>query len=735
MAGQQPAGSGDPAARRRASVRRVEACFGPVLVAIFAWAGCAAGGCSQARERTPAQAPPVPLGSPARGASDGAALRAAGPGVAQSLALDGGGGDARDASLGSPDRRLTRFELAYAVGDVFEVDASPLRSLPWPSASIGDVPDILVGRQLDRSDAFRGPYRRIVHGLADTISARLAATCRSAGAPAMECVRARLADPAARLWRTLDPGALDELEQVARPHAAEGARAMLRAAVERLLDDERFFVLQLELERAADAAGREHPGPPSGEAVPRRQATGQPARRRLANRLALVLWSSVPDLTLLRHAESGALDDPALLRAEIARMRSDPRFARFARELARQWLRLDRPPLFRPSLAERRLVSDPRRLDASVEAAARILEKSVSGGAPVPELLSEPGGLLTSAALLGAISTEIRGGGDESWLGRGLVVQSAFLCRSFPLAAIYPLALWQDHPLLDPHLAATTRRPPEPAMLATRTEDGPCWACHRQLETIGAALWMFDGLGRSASRGPHAPVSVAGQSVEGPRELARWILGTGRFEACAAQKLATYVLARAVLPLKRSADRRLVDDLSTGAKPAAGNEPTLGDWLERLLQSESFRQPGAPVVRDVPTPLASSNDYVTPRPPVAASPRACASFSPGRFLVDACGSGACHGPGSPTGAFAVADAATAAARLRAAEPRPDGYCADEPKLIDAARPAESLIIRKVTAGGAVCGAPMPVVGGGAKSLDPLDHACFVRWVEGVARGG
>src|SRR5262245_16202652 len=47
--------------------------------------------------------------------------------------------------LGSPDRRLTRFELAHAVEDVFGIDAADLRALPAPVAGIGDVPDILVG--------------------------------------------------------------------------------------------------------------------------------------------------------------------------------------------------------------------------------------------------------------------------------------------------------------------------------------------------------------------------------------------------------------------------------------------------------------------------------------------------------------------------------------------------------------------------------------------------------------
>jgi hypothetical protein len=41
------------------------------------------------------------------------------------------------------------------------------------------------------------------------------------------------------------------------------------------------------------------------------------------------------------------------------------------------------------------------------------------------------------------------------------------------------------------------------------------------------------------------------------------------------------------------------------------------------------------------------------------------------------------------------------------------------------------VIRKLTAGGTTCGGPMPITGG-PRTLNPVEHACFVRWVKGVA---
>ncbi len=61
----------------------------------------------------------------------------------------------------------------------------------------------------------------------------------------------------------------------------------------------------------------------------------------IAARLALFLWSSIPDAELNALADSGALQEPAQLRQQFARMLADPKAERFAREFSSQWLDLD----------------------------------------------------------------------------------------------------------------------------------------------------------------------------------------------------------------------------------------------------------------------------------------------------------------------------------------------------------------------------------------------------------
>jgi hypothetical protein len=607
---------------------------------------------------------------------------------------------------------MTRFELAYAIEDTLGVDASALHGLPRPRASIGNTPDVLVGRQLDTSEAFLVPYRVEVRKLAERAAERIARGCERSDPEA--CVIAALREPASRLFRaTL---ADSELRAMASAALATPPRAhgLAEELVRQLLESPRFYRVTNEL-----------PGRASSD----EQAARLAQRRRLASRLALALHSSVPDYDLLRRAEHGELDASPALAREVARLLDDPRFSRFSREFTRQWLRIDRAPIFRTSLATRTLLQDAPRFAALEQQAATFFGALLERQAPPRELLAgDDGGLLATGAISSALSTPIRGGGDESWLGRGLVIQSSLLCRTFPLAAVYSEKLWWDHPLLDPKAAETTPRPGERELLRTRTTDRPCRECHRQLEPLGAVLAGRDAFGAPTTADVE-PVTFAGRALTGPSDLARAILDSGRFEPCVAEKLTTYLLGRAVLPDKRAEDRCMVESLA--GPLGRPSDSSLKSWVAATVGSPAFREPGAEVVHDVPTPSPDPNGYRVMLPPQGVDAAACASFDPGRFLARSCGSAACHGLGAAITPFAVPDVTRARALLLAARPHPDGYCTAHERLLDPQHPRESLVIQKVVAGAKVCGSVMPI-SGGPRLLSELDRACFVRWVEEVA---
>jgi hypothetical protein len=179
-----------------------------------------------------------------------------------------------------------------------------------------------------------------------------------------------------------------------------------------------------------------------------------------------------------------------------------------------------------------------------------------------------------------------------------------------------------------------------------------------------------------------------------------------------------------VLPAQRPADRCLVQRLS-GAR--VGAPATLRGFLWQSLTSAEFRGQGARVIRDKPTPPPSSNAYTDVLTPSAVSAGACQHFDAGAFLVDNCGTAACHGAGAPSASFAVRDSATALRLLQSGKPSPDGYCGNFSSYLDPEQPLKSLVVQKLTGGAGSCGAAMPVTGG-PRTLAPVEHACFIRWL-------
>ena len=71
------------------------------------------------------------------------------------------------------------------------------------------------------------------------------------------------------------------------------------------------------------------------------QTMGRISDLELASRLAIFLWSSIPDDELLRLAEQGRLSEPEVLTAQVDRMLADPRSRRFTEQFVQQWLGMD----------------------------------------------------------------------------------------------------------------------------------------------------------------------------------------------------------------------------------------------------------------------------------------------------------------------------------------------------------------------------------------------------------
>jgi hypothetical protein len=143
------------------------------------------------------------------------------------------------------------------------------------------------------------------------------------GAEVQSAVRQLIAGFAQRAWRR--PATEDELARLPQLYAASLPRlssvlAAVRQPLKAVLVSPHFlFVVETE--------------PDETGVLP---LTGH----QLATRLALFLWSSIPDEELLAAADAGVLADEQQYRQQIRRMLSDPRSAGLGENFGLQWLGL-----------------------------------------------------------------------------------------------------------------------------------------------------------------------------------------------------------------------------------------------------------------------------------------------------------------------------------------------------------------------------------------------------------
>lgn len=236
----------------------------------------------------------------------------------------------------------------------------------------------------------------------------------------------------------------------------------------------------------------------------------------VASRLSYLLWNGPPDLALLEVAESGELDDPEVLAAQVDRMLADPKAERGLRAFFDQWLELWKlpsltkdPTLFvhfsdalGPSAREETLrvatglARDPdadfrdllttRRtfLDRTLAALYSVPAPAREGFAPAELPADGPRlGLLGQASFLALHSHPV----STSVTRRGLFVRETLLCQTIP-----PPPSNVDTSIPEPSPDAATMRD----RVAIHLEDPACASCHTITDPIGLGLEHFDGIGR-----------------------------------------------------------------------------------------------------------------------------------------------------------------------------------------------------------------------------------------------
>jgi hypothetical protein len=311
----------------------------------------------------------------------------------------------------------------------------------------------------------------------------------------------------------------------------------------------------------------------------------------LATRLALHLWDSIPDASLIALADSGALLKPEVYTAQVARMLQDPRADAAMRSFFRQWFRLDElvamdgkvgdPKFdafagsFKPLATTRDAAIDDvldlvsyvaarngslqqvltdRHSFARTADLAALYKTAVWDGSSTPPTFaeSERVGLMTRIGLIA------NGSSDTTLpISRGIRVLSALTCQALP-----PPVMDQSNKAADLSGVLTTR---ERVQRITQMEGTSCVQCHKQIiNPWGFVLEGFDALGRvrttevvrndqggSLGEKPidaSVVASLAGmasRSLSNAAQAQQYVLESGHFERCFAKNYFRYSFGRA----------------------------------------------------------------------------------------------------------------------------------------------------------------------------------------------
>ena len=444
-----------------------------------------------------------------------------------------------------------------------------------------------------RSVAIAGPFASA--GVGETPSRRRIFVCRPASAadePA--CARTIIGALARRAYRrpVSDEDLAGPLAFYARGRARGGFEDGIELALRALLTSTEFL-FRIEEDPA---------GLPPG--TPYRLSDVE-----LASRLSFFLWSSLPDDELLDLAERGALGDPAVLDAQVARMLADPRARSLATNFAGQWLYLRNLDAARPNL--RRYPDFDDNLRRAMRRETELLFASiVEEDRDVLDLLRADYTFLNQRLarhydvpnVYGDHFRRVALGGDgrrAGLLGHGSILTvTSYATRTSPvlrgkwvldnLLGMPPPPPPRDVPPLDEG-AVGGEAPSMRERMAQHRRNPACAACHQLMDPAGLAMENFDAVGRWRQRDEgwraidasgSLPGSAAFKGVAGLRQalLARPDL----FVRTLAEKLLTFALGRGVDHADAPAVRQVL-------REAAGEENRFSSLVLAIVKSTPFQ--------------------------------------------------------------------------------------------------------------------------------------------------
>ncbi|MBM3966616.1 MAG: DUF1592 domain-containing protein [Planctomycetes bacterium] len=492
-------------------------------------------------------------------------------------------------------RRLSRYEYSCAIRDLtgYHVD----NELLPPSDGAGGLGFDTVGDALFTSEIHLEAYLSVALASVESMIAR-DPSLTSTTMPREE-VQVRIARFAKHAWRRpIEAAELDRLmnlydrtQSIQQPYQAI------------LLSPHFLFVLEPEPESSGVQRLTPH---------------------QFATRMALLLWSSVPDEELLTSADRADLFEPEVIRFQMHRMLADERARAIGENFGLQWLGLKDLNLSQP---DREVFSDfdPQLTADAIEETVRTVSAVFREGKPLSDLLlsdyvivnsrlakhygiadslsiddsltagSKATGPITASSLWRTVSVANGQRGGVPTMA-SVLIKASYPRRTSPVLRgrwILEELLGSKVPPPPPNVpsleeggaAATTANLRE--RLELHRKKSECASCHQRMDPLGFGLENYDALGRWRTEDAGVAIDASGtlpsgESFAGPSELKKLLMmRKDEFQQHAIRKLVGFALGRDL----NKFDQCIVDTSSKRLK----EENRADVILEEILFSYPFQ--------------------------------------------------------------------------------------------------------------------------------------------------
>jgi len=487
-------------------------------------------------------------------------------------------------------RRLNREEYGNAMRDLLGIGYRVGEDLPADDVGDGfdNQADVLTLSPL-HLEKYLANAEQAVSQAWRSPSGKRALGIRNNGPESTEQLKAFIVQQTRRAWRR--PASAADVDRLTTMSLNAGSKPEERvtAAMTAILVSPRFLFL-VEGEPPPGAADRALDG------------------YERAARLALFLWSSVPDDTLLDAAANGELMRPEGLNSQVERMLRDGKSKALARNFTGQWLQLRNLKTIQPDPVRFPGITEALKEDMLGECEAFFANMLTENG-PITDFIDSRYTFVNDrlAQFYGYKLPKVRNAGFRRYdftddRRGGITTMAGVLLVTSNPTRTSPVKRGK---FVLENILGTPPPPPPPGVeelkdtpaarqastLRQRMEEhrrNPnCAVCHTKMDALGFGLENFDVVGRWRTEDEGKKIDVAGVLPDGkafakPSEL-RALLGTNpeMFADCLARKMLTYALGRSL----GAKDRCVVDQLVSEMKCSGWGLTVL---VKAVARSESF---------------------------------------------------------------------------------------------------------------------------------------------------